>query len=53
MFIVMLISPTLCFFVLLWVDEQVTEDLGTEQEETTKQELIEGKLCPWSLFFTQ
>jgi hypothetical protein len=37
----------------LWVDEQVTEDPGIQQVENTEQELIEGKLCPWPLFFTQ
>jgi hypothetical protein len=46
MFDVMLISPIPCLFVLLRVDEQVTEDPGTQQVETTEQELIEGKLCP-------
>jgi hypothetical protein len=50
---VMLISHIPCLFVLLRVDEQVTEDLGTLQVENSEQELIEGKLCPWSLFFTQ
>jgi hypothetical protein len=53
MFDVMLISPIPCLFVLLRVDEQVTEDPGTQQVETTEQELIEGKLCPWPLLFTQ
>jgi hypothetical protein len=43
---VMLISPISCLFVLLRVDEQVTEDPGTQLVETTEQELIEGKLCP-------
>jgi hypothetical protein len=46
MFGVMLISPILCLFVLLRVDEQVIEDPGVQQVETAKQELIEGKLCP-------
>jgi hypothetical protein len=46
MFGVMLISPIPCLFVLLRVDEPVTEDLGVQQVEVTKQELIEGKLCP-------
>jgi hypothetical protein len=53
MFGVMLISPILCLFVLLRVDEQVIEDPGVQQVETAKQELIEGKLCPWSFLFTQ
>jgi hypothetical protein len=52
MFDVMFFSM-LCLFVLLWVDEQVTEDPGTQQVETNEQELIEGKLCPWPLYFTQ
>jgi hypothetical protein len=46
MFGVMLISPIPCLFVLLRVDEQATEDPSTQQVENTKQELIEGKLCP-------
>jgi hypothetical protein len=33
-------------FVLMRVDEQVTEDPGAQLVETTEQELIEGKLCP-------
>jgi hypothetical protein len=33
-------------FVLMQVDEQVTEDPGAQLVETTEQELIEGKLCP-------
>jgi hypothetical protein len=53
MFDVMLISLIPCLFVLLRVDEQVTEDLGTQQVENTEQELIKGKLCPWPLLFTQ
>jgi hypothetical protein len=32
-------------FVLLRVDEQVIEEPGTQQVETTEQELIEDKLC--------
>ena len=46
MFSVMLISPILCLFVLLRVDEPVTEDPGVQQVEVAEQELIEGKLCP-------
>jgi hypothetical protein len=53
MFGVMLISLIPCLFVLLWVDEQVTEDPGVHQVEIAEQELIEGKLCSWSLLFTQ
>jgi hypothetical protein len=33
-------------FVLMRVDEQATEDLGVQQEETAEQELVEGKSCP-------
>jgi hypothetical protein len=33
-------------FVLMQVDEQVTEDHGAQQLEVAEQELIEGKLCP-------
>jgi hypothetical protein len=46
MFGVMLISTIPCLFVLLRVDEPVTEDPGVQQVEVAKQELIEGKLCP-------
>ena len=53
MFGVMLILPLPCLFVLLRVDEQVTEDHDTQQVENPEQELVEGKLCPWSVFFTQ
>jgi hypothetical protein len=31
------------------VDKQATEDLGAQQVEVAEQELVEGKLCPWSL----
>jgi hypothetical protein len=41
MFVVMLISPIPCLFVLLRVDEQVTKEHGTQQVENTKQELVE------------
>jgi hypothetical protein len=50
---VMLIYPIPCLFVLLRIGELVTEEPGAQQVENSKQELIEGKLCPWSLFFTQ
>jgi hypothetical protein len=46
MFVVMLISPIPCLFVMLRVDEQVTEDPGTQQVENSEHELIEAKLCP-------
>jgi hypothetical protein len=35
------------------VDEQATEDPGVQQIEVAEEELIEGKLCPSSLLFTQ
>jgi hypothetical protein len=35
------------------VDEQATVDPEVQQIEVAEQELIEGKLCPWSLNFTQ
>jgi hypothetical protein len=38
-------------FVLMRVDEQAIEDPGVQQVETAEQELVEGKLCPWSLPF--
>jgi hypothetical protein len=53
MFGVMLISVIPCLFVLLRVDEQATEDPGVQQVETVEQELVEGKLCHWSFYFTQ
>jgi hypothetical protein len=31
------------------VDEQATEDPYVQLVETAEQELVEGKLCPWSL----
>ena len=37
--------------VLMRVDEQATEDSGVQLVEIAEQELIEGKLCPWSLTF--
>jgi hypothetical protein len=46
MFGVMLILPIPCLYVLLRVDEQVTEEPGTQQVENTEQELVEGKLRP-------
>ena len=36
-------------FVLMRVEEPVTEDPGDQQIEVAEQELIEGKLCPWPL----
>jgi hypothetical protein len=53
LFGVMLISIIPCLFVLLQVDEQATEDPCLHQVETAEQELVEGKLCPWSVLFTQ
>jgi hypothetical protein len=36
----------------LWrVEEPVTEDPGAQQIEVAEQELIEGKLFPWSIFY--
>jgi hypothetical protein len=43
---VTLISPIPCLFVLLRVDEQVTEEPGAQQVDNSEQELAEGKLCP-------
>jgi hypothetical protein len=49
MFGVMLIYVIHCLFVLLWVDEQVTEKAEAPQVKDSKQDLtVEGKLCPWS-----
>jgi hypothetical protein len=31
------------------IDEQATVDSEVQQVEVAEQELIEGKLCPWSL----
>ena len=36
----------LCMFVLMRVEESVTEDPGDQQIEVAEQELMEGKLCP-------
>ena len=46
MYSVMLISAIPCLFVLLQVDEQVTEKPKAPQVEESEQELAEGKLCP-------
>jgi hypothetical protein len=46
MFGVMIIFLMPCLFVLLRVDEQVTEDPGVQQKEIAEQELVEGKLFP-------
>jgi hypothetical protein len=35
------------------VDEQAIEEPGVQQVETAEEDLVEGKLCPWSLLFTQ
>jgi hypothetical protein len=53
MFGVMLISPIPCLFVLLRVDEPLTKDPGVQHVEVAEQELIEGKVCPWPILFTQ
>jgi hypothetical protein len=37
--------------VLMRVDEQATVEPELQQVEVAEQELIEGKLCPWSLTF--
>jgi hypothetical protein len=44
LFGVMLISPVLCLFVLLRVDDQVTEDPGVQQVETAEQKLVKGTM---------
>jgi hypothetical protein len=44
LFGMMLISAIPCWFVLLRVDENATEDPGVQQVETTEQELVEGAL---------
>jgi hypothetical protein len=46
MFGVMLISPIPCLFVLLRVDEPVTEDRGVQKVDNFEQELVDSKLCP-------
>jgi hypothetical protein len=35
------------------VDEKATVDTEVQQVEVAEQELIEGKLFPWSLTFSQ
>ena len=37
--------------VFMRVDEQAIVDSEAQQVEVAEQELIEGKLCPWSLTF--
>jgi hypothetical protein len=39
--------------LLFYIDEHAIKDPGVQQVEVTEQELIEGKLCPWPLLFTQ
>jgi hypothetical protein len=34
------------------VDKQATVDSEVQQIEVAEQELIKGKLCPWSLTFS-
>jgi hypothetical protein len=41
------------FVCIVRVDKQGTEDPSTQQVETNEQELVEGKMCPWPLLFTQ
>jgi hypothetical protein len=43
---VMLILFAYCLFVLLRVDEQVTEESEAPQVEDSEQKLAEGKLRP-------
>jgi hypothetical protein len=50
---VMLISTHVLVVCIVWVDEQATEEPGSQQVENSEKELAKGKLCPWSLFFTQ
>jgi hypothetical protein len=52
MFGVMIIMSLHCLLVLLWVDEQVIEEPEAPQAEDSEQELVEGKVCPWSHSFT-
>jgi hypothetical protein len=46
MFGVMVILSLHCLFVLLQVDEQVTDELKAQQVKDYEQELAEGKVCP-------
>jgi hypothetical protein len=39
--------------VLMRVDEQAIVESEVQNVEVAEQELIEGKLCPWSLTFSQ
>jgi hypothetical protein len=39
MFGVMLISPMSCLYVLLWIEEQATEEPSAQQVENSEQEL--------------
>jgi hypothetical protein len=38
--------------MLMRVDEQATEDPSAQQVEVAEQELVEGKLCHWSLLLS-
>jgi hypothetical protein len=42
----MLLLLLYCVFVLMRVDEEVTEEPEASQIEDSEQELVEGKLCP-------
>jgi hypothetical protein len=37
-----------CLYVLLQIDEQVTEEPKATEVEDSQQKLAKGKLCPWS-----
>jgi hypothetical protein len=53
MFGVMLIfsyTMFVCFVASRWASDRGTQSSAGEDSE---QELVEGKLCPWPLFFTQ
>jgi hypothetical protein len=50
MFGVMLISPVLYLFVLLRVDEQVTEDPGVQQVETANRSSLKAS-CALDHFY--
>jgi hypothetical protein len=43
----------ICLFVLWRVEELLAGDPSVQQIEVAEQELIKGKLCPWSLLLTQ
>jgi hypothetical protein len=53
MFGVMLISPVLCLFVLLRVDEQATEDPGAQQVKILSRSSLKASCALDHFLFTK